>query len=166
VPISFSGTELIDLAIGIEKKGITFYDVMAKSTEDPGGRALFQYLADWERRHIQVFQDMLGKADTYGLSGNHPVGNPAYFQALTENAVFTDEVLASELAYRANSETAALELSIALEKDSILFYYELRDTLPQRTHALLNKIIAEEKSHIRELSELKKQRSHIQTGEP
>lgn len=32
--ISFSGSELVNIAIGIERRGIAFYDVMAKSTKN------------------------------------------------------------------------------------------------------------------------------------
>ena len=46
--ISFSGSELINIAIGIERRGIAFYDVMAKSAEDDKLRDVFQYLADME----------------------------------------------------------------------------------------------------------------------
>ncbi len=63
--ISFSGNELINIAIGIERRGIAFYDVMAKSTENTATLELFQHLTDMEREHIQIFQGMLGEADKY-----------------------------------------------------------------------------------------------------
>ena len=63
--ISFSGSELIDIAIGIERRGIAFYDVMSKSTDNAAARDVFQRLADKEREHIQVFQGMLGEAEKF-----------------------------------------------------------------------------------------------------
>jgi rubrerythrin len=60
------------------------------------------------------------------------------------------------MAAQAESDTAALELAIMAEKDSILFYYEMKEVMPQRAQTTVNKIIAEEKSHLRQLSELKK----------
>ena len=57
--ISFSGSELINIAIGIERRGITFYDTSAKSTKNVTVRDVFQHLANMEREHIQIFHNML-----------------------------------------------------------------------------------------------------------
>jgi len=40
--ISFYGNELINIAIGIERRGLAFYDVMAKSTGNAAAREIFQ----------------------------------------------------------------------------------------------------------------------------
>ncbi len=154
--ITFSGSELINIAIGIERRGIVFYDIMTKSTENAVARDTFQYLADMERQHIQIFQDMLREADKYQPSETYAGEYNAYLQALLDSAVFSDELVTSEMATQADSDIEALELAIGAEKDSILFYYEMRDMMPQRAHPAVNKIIAEEKSHLRQLSELKK----------
>ena len=79
----------------------------------------------------------------------------AYFEALVENAVFTDDAITSQLATRAKNALEALELAIAAEKDSILFYYEMRDIMPKQAQLIVNRIITEEKSHLLKLTELK-----------
>ena len=154
--ISFSGSELINIAIGIERRGIVFYDIMASSTKNDAARELFHYLADMERDHIQTFQGMLGEADKYQPSPDQAGEYTAYLQALVDSAVFSDDLVTSEMATRAESDAEALELAIRAEKDSILFYYEMKDIMPQRAQPTVNQIIAEEKSHLRQLSELKK----------
>ncbi len=156
MPISFSGSELINIAIGIEKRGIAFYDTMARSTENAVTRELFRYLTDMEREHIQIFQSMLGEADKYPSSATYAGEDAAYLQTLVDNAVFTDDMVTSEMANRAESDIGAVELAISAEKDSILFYYEMKDIVPQRAQPMVNKIIAEEKSHLRQLSGVKK----------
>ena len=155
--ISFSGSELINIAIGIERRGIVFYDIMAKSTKDATARNIFQHLADMERQHTQIFQSMLGEAAKYQVPESYAGEYAAYLQALVDSAVFTDDMVTSEMATKADSDIKAIELGISAEKDSILFYYEMRDIMPQRAQPTVDKIIAEEKSHLRELSELKKQ---------
>lgn len=156
VPIAFSGSELINIAIGIEERGIVFYDIMAKSTENATARGVFQYLADMERTHIRIFQGMLGEVDKYQIPETYAREYATYLQALFDSAVFTDDAITSEMATRASSDIEALELAIGAEKDSILFYYEMKEIMPQQAQPMVNKIIAEEKSHLRELSELKK----------
>jgi len=153
--ISFSGSELINIAIGIEGRGIAFYESMADETKDANAADVFRYLADMEREHLQTFQGMLAEADKFQFSeaaGEYAV----YLKALVDSAVFSDELIAAKMAREAESDTAALDLAIGAEKDSILFYYEMREIMPQRAQPTVNKIIAEEKSHLRQLTEIKK----------
>jgi rubrerythrin len=159
--ISFSGSELINIAIGIEGRGIVFYDVMAKSTQNEAAREVFNYLADMERDHIETFKNMLEEADKFQVPADENGQYTAYLRALVDSAVFSDDLVTSEMAAQAESDTAALELAIRAEKDSILFYYEMKEVMPQRAQATVNKIIAEEKSHLRQLSELKKKLSAL-----
>ena len=154
--ISLSGSELIDIAVGIERRGIIFYDVMIRTTEDTAARDVFQHLADMEHEHIRIFQSMLSEADKYQLSETYAGKDDAYLQALLDNTVFTDDMITSEMATQADSDIGALELAITAEKDSILFYYEMKEVIPQLAQPTVNKIIVEEKSHLRQLSELKK----------
>jgi rubrerythrin len=153
--ISFSGTELINIAIGIEGRGIVFYDVMAKSTQNDAAREIFNYLADMERKHIETFKSMLGEADKYQFQADDSEQYGAYLKALVDSAVFSDDLVTSEMAAQAESDSAALELAMQAEKDSILFYYEMKEVMPQRAQATVSKIIAEEKSHLQQLSGLK-----------
>jgi rubrerythrin len=153
--ISFSGSELINIALGIEQRGVVFYDAMAGATKNANAAEVFRYLADMEREHLQTFQGLLAEADKFKFSeatGEYAV----YLQTLVDSAVFSDELIASKLASEAESDVTALNLAIGAEKDSILFYYEMREIMPQQAQATVNKIITEEKSHLRQLSELKK----------
>jgi rubrerythrin len=154
--ITFSSGELFNIAIGIEKRGITFYDVMAKSTDNELARELFQGLVAMEREHIKIFQGMLAEADQYQPPETATGEYDSYLQALIDNVVFTEDMITSEMATQADSDIKALELGISAEKDSILFYYQMRDIMPQRALPAIDRVIAEEKSHLRQLSEVKK----------
>jgi len=154
--ITFSGSELINIAIGIEKRGFAFYDIVAKSAGDAAASEVFHHLADMEREHIKIFQSMLGEADKYQPAETLTREYADYLQALVDSAVFTDDLITSEMATQADSTIRALELAISAEKDSIVFYYEMRDIMPQRAHPTMNKIIAEEKIHLQQLSEIKR----------
>ena len=153
MPISFSGKDLVRTAISIERNGIAFYDIMAVSTENDETSDIFRHLAQMEREHILIFQDMLRESDAY--TGVEAEEHISYIRALAANAVFTDELVTSEMAAQADSDIKALELAIAAEKDSLLFYYQMRDVLPRQAHSVVNKIMDEEKSHLMQLSKLK-----------
>jgi rubrerythrin len=159
--ISFSGSELINIAIEIERRGIAFYDVMTRSSGNTATRDIFQYLVDMERRHIQIFQGMPTEADKNQVSRAHSAEYTAYLQALLDSAVFTNDMITSELAVNAESDIEAMELAMGAEKDSILFYYGMKDIVPKRVQLTVDKIINEEKSHLRQLWELKKEMSAL-----
>lgn len=154
--ISFYGNELINIAIGIERRGVIFYDIMTRSTKDTVTRDVFQCLVGMEREHIKIFQDMLSETDKHETPETYAGEYEAYLQALVDSAVFTDDLATSEMANQVDSDIKAIELGISAEKDSILFYYNMKELMGQRAQAMVNKIITEEKSHLRQLSELKK----------
>ena len=154
--IFFTGSELVNVAIDIEKSGIAFYDIMTRSTESEEARNAFKLLAVMERQHVEVFQDMLGEAGKYQSAATFTEEHAGYIKSLVDSAVFSEEMLNSELANRVNSDIDAVELAIGAEKDSILFYYEMKEIMPEPVHPVLTRIIAEEKGHLMQLSGLKK----------
>lgn len=143
-------TSLIDVAIGVERRGIAFYDTVARSTQNEGARDVFRRLSEMERQHIAIFEKML--SEPYNIADYN-----ATFRTLIENSVFSGEQLTSQTALDANTDIKALELGIAAEKDSILLYFEMRDLLPTSARGQINLIITEEKRHLSELSNLKKE---------
>jgi rubrerythrin len=159
VSVSFSGNELFDIAIGIERRGVAFYDIMTKSTDSPEARDIFQRLADMEREHMQIFKAMRNEAEKLQPTETYEGEHEAYLQALSESAVFTDDVITSELASQADSDMEAMELAINAEKDSLLFYYEMKEIIPRKVQPAVDRIISEEKSHLTQLTALKKRLS-------
>lgn len=153
--VSFSRSELINLAIDIEKRGIAFYDIMSRSTENTETREVFQELMVMEREHVRVFQDMLGEDKNERIPRDMSEYS-VYLETLMDNAVFNEEAATDEVAARASDDITALTLGINLEKDSLLFYYEMKDRLSRPSGMTLDRIIEEEKKHLCQLSELKR----------
>ena len=154
--IVFSPAELINIAIANEHRGISFYDVMAKSADSAEARSIFESLVGMEREHIKIFEGMLGEAEKQLPPETGSFEYAGYLQALIDSAIFTDDMITSEMATQADSDIRALELGIGAEKDSILFYYQLRDLMPRQELPLIDRIIAEEKGHLHQLAEIRK----------
>ena len=154
--IVFSSDELLNIAIGIERRGMTFYDIMAKSTDNEVARAVFEGLVNMEREHIMIFEDMMDEVDRQPAPESPRQGYSDYIRALIDDAVFTDDLITSEMATQADSDIKAIELAISAEKDSILFYYEMKDLMPPQTIPVIERVIAEEKLHLQQLTEVKK----------
>ncbi len=154
--VFFSGRELINIAVGIERNGAVFYDSLADSTRDVAVQGTYKYLADKEKEHIGIFQNMLGSVGDYQPPETLTEEYDSYLKALTDSLVFTDDQVAREIARKVNSDIEAIQIALGAEKDSILFYSEIRDLVRMPDRDVVNKIIEEEKSHVRQLSDLKK----------
>ena len=154
--IFFSGRELVNIAIGIERKGVAFYDSLVSSTKDATARGTYQILANKEREHIEIFQKMLGSVGDYQPPESYTEEYDLYLKALVDSAVFSDEQTARGMAKKVGSEAEALQIGLGAEKDSILFYSEMRVLVRRSDREVVDKIMKEERSHLRQLSDLKR----------
>ncbi len=155
----FSAGELYDIAVGIEKNGVAYYGSLSEQADDPELKRMYSDLVDMEQRHIHIFQDMRDEFVEFG-----PVVPPdveqeydQYLKALIDSSVFPNDNVAREVAARAASTAEALQFAIGAEKDSILFYTEMKDLVPVKEREAVDLIIREEKRHLRDLSALKRQ---------
>ncbi len=55
----FTGSEIIELGVQIEKNGKDFYNTLLEKSESQKAKEIFQYLAGEEDKHIAVFQKMV-----------------------------------------------------------------------------------------------------------
>ena len=154
--IVFTPTELINIAIGIERSGITFYDIMARTTDNEMARDIFHDFVEMERAHLNLFQNMLSNISNDKPPEIETSEYAGYLQALIDDAVFTNDAVMSETLTQADSDIKALEIGISAEKDSILFYQSIKDIMPRRAVPALEKIISEEKSHLQQLTTIRK----------
>lgn len=152
--VFFSGKELLETAIGIERNGVAFYDSLASSARNETVKHLYQHLADEERRHIEVFTNMLSSVADYRSPESYTEEYANYLRALTGSAVFTDDQSARDLAQRVTSDAQAIKIGMQAEKDSILFYSEMRDLVRRSDREVIAKIIEEERAHLKRLLDL------------
>jgi hypothetical protein len=76
----------------------------------------------------------------------------AYVGALLQQNLFDKPNGALSQAAGAEEEGEALRAALGFEKETLLFYYELREALRGEDRQVLDDIIQEEKRHIRRLS--------------
>ncbi|MFC1848111.1 ferritin family protein [Chloroflexota bacterium] len=158
--VLFSGRELINIGIGIERNGAVFYDSLAESTEDSRVKAIYKDLAGQEREHIGIFENMLSSLSDYQPPETLTDEYEAYMKALVDSLIFTDDKVARDMARGVASAVEAIQIALGAEKDSILFYTEMRELVRSSDRDAVGKLIAEEKSHLRQLTALK----HSLTG--
>jgi rubrerythrin len=143
--------EILKIGEQIERNGITFYEKAAERFQGDEKSTLLS-LAKMERNHERAFESMrreLADADD-GLDALDPDGeSERYLAALAEGKIFDLNADPSELLGERDSVRGILELAIALEKDSVIFYVAIKDAVPESLgRDKIDKIIKEEMDHI------------------
>ncbi len=150
----FQAAEIAEAAINIEQKGQAFYASAAQAAKNPDVKDFFLYFAKEEARHEQIFQQLKDRLDKFELpawSTTEEYG--MYLKALIDShSIFSPE-LQRRLAEAAN-ENEAIRLAMGFEKDTILFFMEMKDLVPDTEKKFVTQCIDEERSHLRQLSKM------------
>jgi len=83
--IYFSGEEIVEMGIKIEEMGQKFYETYVNKAKDEKVKDLFKYLGEEEKRHKQIFQNILDsieKGEFYISYGDEEVDR--YFKAIVD----------------------------------------------------------------------------------
>jgi rubrerythrin len=156
--VLFTGKEIIDMAVQMEKNGEAFYTELAGRAENDAIKERAKYLAEQEVEHAATFKVMLeGLSDTGAPPESYPGEYLAYVDALVTTRAFTDEDKARAAAAGVKSDLEAINMALGAEKDTIIFYYEMLRFVGDKGRDVVNKIIIEEQSHVKMLVELKSQ---------
>jgi len=149
----FTATEALNMALHTEQNGEAFYTAAARKAKDPQVKALLEDLAKQERLHYQTFQKLAQQvaAEPPALSGPEWEEYNLYVQAALDSSLFSGPDKALAAAEGLKDEKEALRMGLGFEKDTMLFYYDLRDMLPQAERDLVSAIIREEKKHAQRL---------------
>ncbi|WP_161486037.1 ferritin-like domain-containing protein [Desulfotomaculum copahuensis] len=153
----FRAKEIVEFGRRVEKNGLAFYRTVAEKTADAGVKEIFNYLAAEEEEHERIFAAMLPGLEDYNPPESYPGEYQDYVRVLVDEHVFSSDTDPVALAAKVNNALEALNLAIGFEKDSILFFYELRGLVPERERATVDKLIHEEQKHIRKLAQFKKE---------
>ena len=154
--VFFSGSELLEIAMGIERNGMAFYQALADKTGKRDVKDIYTYLAGEEKKHLDTFQGMSDSLGQVKLPETYTEEYMLYLKSLVDSTVFSNVTEAQQKAGKMSNEIEALDTGIQAEKDSILFYTELQNLVRERDRKVVINIVDEEKKHLRQLSELKK----------
>lgn len=152
----FSGSEIIELGIQIEKNGRDFYHAVAKQSGIPKAAEVFRYLAREEERHILIFEKILEKRERYEPPQAYAEEYFAYMNALAGEHIFTQAHKGEETAGKMVSDMEAVDMGIKVEQESILFYEGMKKVVPDYDHKIIDDLILQEQVHLTHLTELKK----------
>ncbi len=150
---AYSAGEITAMAVETEKGGKLFYETVAAQSRSQGLKILFRYLANEENRHIQVFEDI---AKTVRVAPSEMPANweevSLYLKSVTDSRYFLGEGKALSLAKDAKSTDEAIRLALEFEKETLVFYLEAADAVPQANRPAVEALIREERAHVRKLT--------------
>lgn len=154
----YSGNEIFEIGIQIEKKGYDFYKILESETKNENLKKLFHWLSNQEKRHIKIFQELRQHYLNYDFDKLYNWDEVSlYFKALIETKVFPDSEEGKNLIDELEDEIGAIQIAISFEKDNILYFQEIRDLVDNEDKKIINELINEEKNHIMKLLDIKKQ---------
>jgi len=147
----FTMGEIIDLAIRIENNGEKIYRKAKDEASSPLIGSMLQWLADDEAEHGKWFVELRKDVNTETEDPKlEEMGNEILQNVLGDQAFSMNEADFS----RIEDMRSLLELSLEFEKDTIIFYEMLREFIAdEKTLRGLEKIIEEEKRHVKHLED-------------
>ncbi|MGC9066486.1 MAG: ferritin family protein [Candidatus Ratteibacteria bacterium] len=149
--------ELFKVAMNIEEQGIEFYQNAFNQASISEAKEIFQFLCGEEKRHYEVFKKM--DNDVQGIKFRPEAIDEEislYLRSLVDSGIF--ENIVSRNQWKDITDKQALNIGIQVEKTSILFYDGIRHITEDPTAGVaLDKIIAEERSHLIKLTTLWKE---------
>jgi rubrerythrin len=151
----FTAAEALEMAMQIERNGEVFYNTVAAKSDDTEVKTLFEDLAAQEQIHYLIFQKMLGGVGSApALPAEEYDQYQAYVQAALDNALFAGEDKALALAKKATDRETAVRAALGFEKDTMLFFYDLREMVSGADKESVSRVIREERKHVRRLANL------------
>lgn len=148
--------EILEFAVYIEARGYEFYVGATKKFSEARITELFQYLADEEFKHEEFFKKLLEQSG--GIKGESR--DPEYQAYMREfckaHALADREATAARLA-KASGLEEVLDMAMGFEKDSIIFFSELKEIYEKGHSVAVDKIIHEEMGHLRKIFQMKRE---------
>jgi len=154
---TFSATDIVEIAIEIEKNGRTFYTEFSKKLKEEKAKDFFLYMSEEEAEHEKKFKEILSSVMKHEPCESYPQDYFAYFNAIAQDCIFNDAQELKERFSRVESARGAIDFSIGIEKDSILIYESMKKMVPDKDKPLIEEIISQEKEHVLKLWNLRKE---------
>lgn len=155
--ISFNADEIFEMGMDVEKNGEAYYRKCAELSGDPGIRKVFAWLAGEENTHWETFRRL--REELPGGQGDENLIdaeglNELYLDAIVKSRLFSNIKEAEAAAAGAKDEIEALKAALAFEKDTILFFTEMKTmTRADFGAEKIDMLINEERKHVVSVSE-------------
>jgi len=148
--------EILEFAVYIEERGYEFYVGAMKKFSEARITELFQYLADEEFKHEKIFKKLLEQSGEL-KGGSHDAEYQAYLREFCKSHSLADPETVNAKLSKVSGLEEVLDMAMGFEKDSIVFFSELKGIYARGNSAAVDKIIHEEMGHLRKIFLMKRE---------
>ena len=151
----FSQEDVIKTAIQLEQISKAFYEAAAQKATDPAMVEIFQFFANDENRHIDIFQKICDemKCGLVKLDISKPE-DLLYLETLVKSHIAEGADRAVNVVKTASTPLEVINYAVGLERDGMLFFLKLYRSVCGKDRSLISKLIKEEETHVFKLTEL------------
>ncbi|NIA23191.1 MAG: hypothetical protein GWP03_03405 [Proteobacteria bacterium] len=145
---NFTADEILEFAVRIEENGEYTYSKFAKKFEKEGNNELAEFfgkLAKQEVEHKNTFIKMMGDKKSVDFESLNPEYYD-YMKSYVYDIIFPTDQLDKKIE-GIKSMNDALQMAIRSELDSIMFYMDIKNIVPESVKEKIDRIIEEERLH-------------------
>jgi len=150
--ITFNASEIFEIAEEIERNGSKFYRQAAANSPDKKTKQMLLNMAAMEDGHLKIFEEM--RKQLSGQEKEWAIFDPdnqsaMYLQAMADARGYEGKITPGKELTGNETTKEIIEIALNSEKESVLFYFGLKDMVPVRSgRDKVETIIKEELSHI------------------
>lgn len=145
--VEFSAAKLLQVLVRNEAKVAELYTNLAEQMEIGKGANLFTLLAEDEKRHEKIYAELLNRLPEAGTAEVNEE-EMEYLNTLMKNDMFADVDKSMEKIKGKYTKDEALEIAEKVERDGIMYIYELQTLFPDLAPKEMKKILNEERKHL------------------
>jgi rubrerythrin len=147
----FDVREILEFAVFIEQNGFQFYSGAVKKFTDPKIVNLFNYLAGEETKHEELFKKMAEGAGDFVPRETYTGEYQEYMKVLCKTHSLANREAIKGKVEGIKTFSDAVDMALSFEKDSIVFFTEMKELTGFDRDEVVQKVINEELSHIRKI---------------
>jgi len=150
--VNFTGEEIIELALEMERSGKTFYEKAVSYAEGAKLKEMLGYLAKEEEKHIADFGKLADKLSNEFVPNESYVGEYGdYMKSIINSHIFNLSNV-EDLLKGITTNREILNFALSFEKDSILIFQEFENFVNKTGNEIIQQLINEEKGHIKKIN--------------
>lgn len=145
--INYDGRKLLSTIIMTEENVCELYKNLSEKVNDPTAKKVFLNLSEDEDKHKNMYTKILSKLPNGGKVALTE-DEVEYTELLINTNIFTNEKVKSRYL-----KSDALVMAEKIERDSILFYTQLKRLFPDIAKDEMEIILKEEMKHLRKVTD-------------
>ena len=151
----FTISEVLEVAMEMEKESEAFFRLGAKNTTNEERKKVFNFLVNESRRQNNYFRLLKDSIEERKDSKKQLIGDKTlYLKTLAQESVMSDEKKAKFIIKKDKSDKELINFVKDNKKSMIQFLEHIKKEISSSRRETIEKIIIEEKNHIKLMDKL------------